>query len=186
MMKNPLISFVGYQGVWLAAVTGAGHGLWWPGPLALLPFAVWQIAGDAQPRAGLRLMLAIGVMGCLLDSAFAANGVLAFAAAVPSPALAPIWIVAIWAAFALTLTSTFRFLDGHPWLAALLGAVGAPLAYLAAARGWHAVTFPHGEAAAMTALAAGWALALPTALWLATWVYRADRLRPALRARTAR
>jgi len=185
MMKNRLISLVGYQGVWLAAVIGAGHGLWWPGPLALLPFAIWQIAGNAQPRAELRLMLAIGVMGCLLDSAFAAYGVLAFAAAVPSPALAPIWIVAIWMAFALTLTSTFRFLDGHPWLAALLGTVGAPLTYLAAAHGWNAVTFPRGETLAMSALAAGWALALPVALWLATWAYRADRLRPALRTRAA-
>lgn len=185
MMKNRLISLVGYQGVWLAAVIGAGHGLWWPGPLALLPFAVWQIAGDAQPRAELRLMLAIGVMGCLLDSAFAANGVLAFAAAVPSPALAPVWIVAIWMAFALTLTTTFRFLGGHPWLAALLGAVGAPLAYLAAAHGWNAVTFPRGETLAMSALAAGWALALPTTLWLATWSHRAGRLRLMLRTRAA-
>lgn len=185
-MKNQLISVFGYQGVWLTAVIGAGHGLWWPGPLALLPFAIWQIARSLQPRAELRLLLVVGLLGCLLDSLYAGSGVLAFAVALQTPALAPIWIVAIWMAFALTLTTTFRFLDGHPWLAALLGAVGAPLAYLAAARGWHAVTFPHGEAAAMAALAAGWALALPAALWLATWAYRADRLRPTLHARAAR
>ena len=185
-MRNRLIGFIGYQAVWLIAVTGAGHDLWWPGPLALLPFAAWQITRSPQPRAELRLLLAIGVLGCLLDSLYAGSGVLAFAAAEPAPALAPIWIIAIWMAFALTLTTTFRFLDGHPWLAALLGAVGAPLAYLAANRGWHAVTFPHGEAAAMAALAAGWALALPVALWLATWVQRTDRLQPALRARIAR
>ncbi len=185
-MRNRLLGFVGYQGVWLIAVIGAGHDLWWPGPLALLPFAVWQITRSPQPRAELRLLLAVGLLGCLLDSLYAGSGVLAFAAALPTPVLAPIWIIAIWMAFALTLTSTFRFLDGYPWLAALLGAAGAPLAYLAAARGWHAVTFPHGEATAMAALAAGWALVLPIALWLATWAYRADRRRPALRARTAR
>ncbi|MDE2177005.1 MAG: DUF2878 domain-containing protein [Xanthomonadaceae bacterium] len=185
-MKNRLLGLVGYQAVWLIAVIGAGHDRWWPGPLALLPFAAWQITRSSQPRAELRLLLTTGLLGCLLDSLYAGSGVLAFAAALPTPALAPIWIIAIWMAFALTLTTTFRFLDGHPWVAALLGAIGAPLSYLAAARGWHAVTFPHGEAAAMAALAAGWALALPVALRLATWAYRSDRPRPALRERAAR
>ena len=185
-MKKLLISFLGYQGVWLAAVGGAGHGLWWPGPLALIPFAVWQIAANPRPHAELRLMLVVGLMGCLLDSAFAANSVLAFAAAVPSPTLAPVWIVAIWMAFALTLTTTFRFLDERPWLAALLGALGAPLAYLAAAHGWGAVSFPRGEAIAVVALAAGWVLALPASLSIAGWLRRSERVRMTLSPRAAR
>ena len=46
---------------------------------------------------------------------------------------APLWILCLWAAFALTLTRSLAWLMRRPWLAALLGALGAPLAYASAA-----------------------------------------------------
>lgn len=163
---STLANILGYQALWFVAVWGAGRGLWWPAVLALLPFAAWTLL-QHDTRAELRLMAAVLPLGLAMDSLMAASGLLHYAAPVPSTQLAPLWIAAIWAAFSLTLRHTFRFLFDRPWTAALFGAIGAPLAYLGAARGWGAVTFGHGEPAALAALAAMWALALPGMLALA-------------------
>jgi len=163
---NTLANVAGYQLMWLAAIWGAGHGLWWPGLLAAVPFAAWVLA---RPGAlvDLKLMAFVVPLGCLMDSILAAGGLLHYAAPVPSTHLAPAWIASIWCCFALTLRHTFRFLMGRPWRAAVFGALGAPLAYLGAARGWQAVAFAHGTTPALAALAAMWALAMPLMLQLA-------------------
>ena len=46
----------------------------------------------------------------------------------------PLWMVALWAAFATTLNVSLRALRPHYLLAAVLAAMGAPLAYYAGAR----------------------------------------------------
>lgn len=157
---------IAYQLVWFAAVWGASVGHWWMAPLALLPFAGWYLTRP-DGRIDARLMAVAVLVGITLDSTLAASDLVAYASAVPSQHAAPVWIVAIWAAFALTLRHSFRFLHGRLALAAALGAIGAPLAFLGAARGWHAVAFPRGTLAAVIALGLGWLIALPTLIALA-------------------
>ena len=157
---------IGYQLVWFAAVWGAATGYWWVAPLALVPFAAWYLSRP-DGRIDAWLMPVAVALGIALDSALAASDVVAYASAVPSLHAAPVWIIAIWAAFSLTLRHSFRFLHGRLSLAAVLGAVGAPLAYLGAARGWHAVAFPRGTATAVIALGLGWLVAMPTLIAIA-------------------
>ena len=52
-------------------------------------------------------------------------------------------------------------------LAAVFGAIGGPLAYLGAARGWDVVQFAQPQWHSLLALAAGWAVAMPLLAWLA-------------------
>ncbi|WP_043083637.1 MULTISPECIES: DUF2878 family protein, partial [unclassified Xanthomonas] len=47
-MSN-LINYLALQGLWLAAVVGAAHGLAWAGPAALALFALYQL--QARRRA---------------------------------------------------------------------------------------------------------------------------------------
>ncbi len=75
--------------------------------------------------------------------------------------LAPIWILALWANFALTLNHSLAWLQSRPWLAAALGAIGAPLAYFFAARSWHALTLADPLATTLALLAAIWAIVTP-------------------------
>jgi hypothetical protein len=173
---NLWLNAIGYQLVWLAAVWGATHERGWLATAALLPFAlVHMCRRDGHLDAW--LMLAACIVGGLLDSLYAASGVVAYASPFPSPEAAPLWIVALWAAFALTLRHSLRFLRGRPLLAAAFGAVGAPLAYLAAARGGHAVQFPHGTRVAMGTLALGWAIVLPALMCLVDALERASAAR---------
>ncbi len=168
---NIWANIIGYQLMWLAAVWGAGHGLWWPGVAAAAVFVTWGLARRGA-RTDLVLMAFVVPIGCAMDSLLAASGLVAYGAPVPSVHLAPLWIAAIWCSFALTLRHTFRFLFGRPLLAALFGALGAPLAYLGAARGWSAIAFGHGPWPALAALAALWALAMPLMLYIATRLER--------------
>ncbi|OZI29266.1 hypothetical protein CEG14_21845 [Bordetella genomosp. 1] len=153
-------NLAGYQAVWFAAVIGAGRGLAWPGVLAALVFAAAHLAWTRQRRADLVLMAAAAACGLLIDGGLALAGLMQHAAAAPAvpPGGAPLWILALWCAFALTLNHSLVWLRGRPWLAAAFGAVGAPLAYLGAARGWRAVAIE--TPLAWLGLAAGWALAL--------------------------
>ena len=161
-------NLIGYQIVWFSAVIGAGRGLWWPGVLAAAAFALWQLSTSSQPRAELRLIPVAIVCGTLLDGGLALSGFARYAAG--EPALfggAPLWIVSLWAAFSLTLLHSMTFLLNRPVIAAVFGAIGGPLAYLGAARGWQAIVFVEPRWTALLMLAIGWGLAIPLLSMLA-------------------
>ncbi len=174
---NAWANAIAYQLVWFAAIWGASGGHWWLAPLALLPFATWML-GRPDGGADALLMPIAVLLGAALDSSLAASGLVAYASPVPFAHAAPLWILSIWAAFSLTLRHSFRFLHGRWPLAAVLGAVGAPMAYLGAARGWHAVAFPLGTTSAVVALAAGWAVTMPLLIGLAVRVERTAPMAP--------
>jgi hypothetical protein len=164
---NFWINVIFYQATWLAAIAGAARGWWWAGPAMFAAFAAWQLAVSRLRVADLKLMLCAAVVGFFVDSFCIRGGLFVYAAPVPSPDYAPIWIVALWMSFALTLNHSLAWLKSHLPLASVLGAVGAPLAYLAAARGWHALAIAADPTLAFGALALAWAILTPTLFWLA-------------------
>ncbi|HSG66297.1 MAG TPA: DUF2878 domain-containing protein, partial [Gammaproteobacteria bacterium] len=88
-----------------------------------------------------------------------------YAGEVSTPLIAPHWILAMWALFATTLTGCLRWLGRSLWLAAILGALGAPASYVAGARlGGVELIDP---LRALTALGTGWAIALPVLVRMA-------------------
>ncbi|WP_305803961.1 DUF2878 domain-containing protein [Stenotrophomonas sp. YIM B06876] len=179
---NAWVVFVAYQLVWFAAVIGAGHGLAWPGAVAAITFVVWQLLRRAA-RGQALLMVTLGiVLGLLVDGGAAMAGLLHYAAAdraLPAGG-APLWILGLWACFALTFEQSLAFLCRRPWLALAFGAVGGPLAYWGAQRGWQAVQFGTPLWAPLLWLAVGWALA--TSMF--AWTLR--RLQPQLASNTGK
>lgn len=155
------LDLAGYQAVWFAAVLGAGAGLAWPGVAAAAVFVLVQMALSPQPGADARLLVAAVAAGAAVDGGLALSGWAGYAAAWPSARFAPAWILALWCAFALSLPRGLRVLQSRPALAAALGALGAPAAYLAAESGWGALEFAAPRWRGLLWLAAGWALALP-------------------------
>lgn len=160
-------SLLGYQLVWFAAVIGAGHHLAWPGVAGMLLYAGGQLLLARQYRVDLTLMATAFVFGLMLEGGLMHAGLLGYAAAGPAPAIAPAWILALWMTFALTLSQSLAWLQARLGLAALLGLVGGPLAYLGAARGWHVVDFAEPAWRGLLGLGVGWAVAVPALAWLA-------------------
>lgn len=163
---NLWINAACYQATWLVAIGGAARGWWWLGPLVATLFAIWQLRVSLRYRADALLLLYAVLAGFAVDSAFAASGLVSYNAPVPWPQLAPVWIVALWASFALTLNHSLAYLQTHLRLAAALGAIGAPLAYAAAAR-WGALALVQPATTTLFLLAATWAVLTPALSLLA-------------------
>lgn len=161
-MSPALLNFIGYQGVWLVAVLGAGAGHWLRALLAGAVFAVAQLSFSRVRGADLKLVAVALVLGVLLDGLLSRSTWLQYAT--PAPALpqggAPLWILVLWVAFALTLNHSLRWLTRHAGWAIGLGLIGGPLAYLGAARLSGAVTFTAPAWRAVGMLALGWAVAM--------------------------
>lgn len=160
-MRHFWINLIGNQLVWLCAVAGAGHGLRWPGVLAAGLYVLSQLCLSAQPRVELKLIAVALGCGLLVDGIAGGTGRVIYAAANPVTWLAPVWILALWAAFAMTLTVSFAALQRQWQLAALVGLLLAPLAYVSAARGFSSLAFALPSWQGIATLGVGWAFALP-------------------------
>ena len=154
------INFIVFQLVWFAAVGGAAQGHAWAGPLAFVVFAVAHFATTPRVNGDLRLMLVAIVLGTMADSLMAASGLAVYAAPVPSAQLAPVWIIALWAGFALTLNHSLSWMTRRPLLAAVLGGTLGPLSYLVAGRVWGAVNFAEPLLRSLVVLGTCWFVAL--------------------------
>ena len=161
------LSLVGYQLVWFTAVIGAARGLAWPAIAGTLLYAACQLGVARRFKTDVSLMAVAIVMGLLFDSGLIHADLAHYAVPWPSAQVAPAWILALWAAFSLTFTQSLAYLQTRLWLAALLGAAGGPLAYLGAARGWHAVNLANPSWRALLCLSIGWGLATPALAWFA-------------------
>ena len=155
------INMLFYQATWIAAVAGAGRGLWWPGLVVFTLFAAWQLSVSAWRRADICLVVGVGLIGFAIDSIFAQCGLMQFATSVPWPGMSPIWMTMLWTSFALALNHSLAFLQQRPLFATVLGGIGAPLAYWAAGSGWHALTFGSAPALTFALVAVIWAALMP-------------------------
>lgn len=158
-MGRTWANLLGNQLVWLCAVAGAGRGWQWPALLAAGLYVGSQLLTSPVPRIDLRLLLLALACAWLVDGTAAASGTLRYAAA-PLGCAPPPWIMALWAAFAMTLTSSMVFLQRHRLLPVAFGLLLAPLAYLSAARGFDAVHFTSPSWHGVLLLGVGWSIAL--------------------------
>lgn len=154
-----------YEMAWLAGVLGAAKGHAGAGIVVVAVVVAVQMATSDSPLHEAALATCATVLGLCLDSVLSASGLVAYAGSDGPSALAPAWIVAQWALFATLLRGPLVWLHRRLVPAALLGAVGGPLAYLAGERlGACSLVYP---VPAIVALALGWAAATPLLLVLA-------------------
>ena len=125
-------NFVAYQLAWFAVLISAGFGMAWAGATVAILVATVHLALRRDPLELRLIALAAGI-GLLVDSTLAITGQVRFVAAWPA-GFAPYWMLSLWIVFATTLNHSLRWLMNRPVAAALAGASGGPLAYLAGAK----------------------------------------------------
>lgn len=123
----------------------------------------------------LGLAVCAAVVGLVADSSYMLFGLLRYPESGPWNSIAPIWIIALWVGFALTLNHSLSWLKGRPWLAAVMGAVSAPFSYWIGATTWKAVEYAAALPLVTIVLAVSWALMTP----LLTSLAQRGRLTPA-------
>ncbi|MEO7325607.1 MAG: DUF2878 domain-containing protein [Dokdonella sp.] len=166
------INAIAFQIVWTCAVAGAAYGAPWAGPIAVGLFALYQLGVSRTARNDACLIGFATVLGGICDSWLAHAQIVQYASPWPSEAFAPVWIIALWVNLALTLNHSLAFLQRNLYVAAILGALSAPLSYLIAARAWHAVWLAEPMAPTLLVLAALWAIATPILAALARTLAR--------------
>lgn len=134
MIRPGWAILLAYQGAWFACVLGGARGLATPGLLAAAATFGLACAG-ARHRTRLALFgVVTAAAGAATDAGVAALGWISF----PTPAAdwlgLPLWMLALWLAFAPCLPLLAGALAARPAAAAALGAAGGPLAYWAASR----------------------------------------------------
>lgn len=155
------INAIAFQIAWTCAVAGAAYGIAWAGPIAVGLFALYQLGVSHNTRNDACLIAFALVLGGIADSWLAHAQIVRYASPWPSEAFAPVWILALWVNLALTINHSLAFLQRNLYVAAIFGALGAPLSYSIAERAWHAVWLAEPPATTLPTLASLWMVATP-------------------------
>jgi Protein of unknown function (DUF2878) len=159
------VNFIAFQIGWFACVLGAAHDRAWIGTLTTVLVVSLHLLTAVRPSAEARLVMAAIVVGAVLDSVLLSTGWIRLQGGLMFNAIAPHWILALWALFATTLNVSLRWLHGRWLVALLIGAIAGPLSYWGGVRMGAAefVQLPH----AIVGLAVEWAIATPLLMWFA-------------------
>ena len=133
-MATVVTNAVLFQVGWFACVLGAANGTPWIGLVTVGAIAAWHLARAQNPASELRLLLLALLAGALFETLLAQTGWLRFEGGLRIAGMAPVWMAVLWANFATTLNVSLRPLRERLGLAALLGVIGAPLAYFGGSR----------------------------------------------------
>ncbi|MEO8274981.1 MAG: DUF2878 domain-containing protein [Thermoanaerobaculia bacterium] len=161
------MNFALYEAGWFACVLGAARGFAFAGAAAALVLILLHFVLARSRRVELEIALFAGLCGLILDSIQGLTGRLHFAGTLPAPAslpflsaLAPLWVVVLWAQLGTSLRFSLRWLSERYLLAALFGMVGGPLAFLGGER-LGAATWGSPRWATALTIAAVWGSATP-------------------------
>lgn len=164
-MKPLVINLSLFKVGWLAAVFAAASMLPALGTLAVLVVSGVHLYRAEHWQAELKLLVTAAVIGTVWESIVVQAGLLTYSTGTLAEGMAPYWIVAMWVLFATTLNIGMRWLRRSWLIAAVAGAVGGPLSFIAGEK-TGAVTFTD-PASALLVISAGWAVILPVLVQIA-------------------
>lgn len=135
MRTDLVLNFVVFQVGWIVAVWGAARGYPLAGVVYALGFVIahhWRM--DDGRVSELLFVASSALLGYIVDSALVLTDVIVFPAHAQLGWPTTLWMVCLWVMFSMTLRYSLGWLRGRYLLAALLGALGGPLAYWAGSR----------------------------------------------------
>lgn len=158
-MKAVVVNLSLFKIGWLACVLTAAASMPYIGT-AVVGIAVLVHLWLVKDSGGeFRILLFAAFLGLAWESLLVATGVVQYSAASFLPGTAPYWIVAMWVLFATTLNIGMRWLRKSLVVAAIAGAIGGPMSFLAGEKAG-AVIFAD-TTIALAVIGFGWAILLP-------------------------
>jgi len=166
MRWHVILNFLLFQAGWFVTIYGAAHRLPWLGVVVILPILIWHLVTSDIWQAELKLMLALAVIGAMLDQSLLFLGVVTFPASSWPASILPIWMVMLWMLFATTLNVSMHWISGRYAMAILFGAIGGMLAYLGGEKLGAIILHDY---VALLMISLNWAVAMPLAIYLADY-----------------
>ena len=170
-MRDRILNFVLYQTGWFAVVLSAAGGKPWEGSAVGLVLVGVHLYLSRERGPEIRMILSIGIMGTVVDSAQAFAGVFVFESGYWTYWIVPFWLTVMWLQFATLFHFVLAWLSGRYFLSAALGGLGGPAAFLTGEK-LGGVIFPMGTRYSLLILAGVWAGVTPACVFIA------DRFRP--------
>jgi hypothetical protein len=154
-----LINYALYQVGWVACVLGGAWHRPWTGFLMAMILVGVHLTLSLERSLEARLMALASAVGVVVEMVQIATGTYRFTSGTLIDALPPPWLLGMWAQFATTFRFSLRRVMTRPVSAALFGAVGGPIAFLAGER-LGAVTRLPPLTPGLHRLSISWAIAL--------------------------
>jgi hypothetical protein len=130
-MSTRTLNYVLYQTGWFSAVLGAAWHYEAAGVALALALTTTHVVLSREPGIETGLIAAALAAGLLVESVQMAAGTYRASPSLPA-GMPPAWLLTLWAQFATTFRYSLRGVLRHPARAAAFGAIGGPLAFLAA------------------------------------------------------
>lgn len=160
-MVEKLISFFLFQIAWFVAVLGGAHDLDFVASCPALALFAFHILNNHQRWFEATASIAtIFAMGVLIEIILLKSGVITYHGLTSSTSFPPLWILALWLAFATLPDGALAWLEGRIVLQIVFGALGGPLSYVAGEK-LGAVQLNPSFTYAMVVLAVAWIIATP-------------------------
>ena len=155
-----LYDLVGFKICWVLCAFCSVWGNPYLGPLATSIFILGHLFMVQFNSRDIKIILAAILLGFIFDTLFLYFEFIGYQG---STLYAPLWIIAMWAGFSITLIYTLEKLHNNYLFGALLGLIGGPLSYQAGV-GIGSITIANNMAYIVLAIA--WAIAIPLLLLL--------------------
>lgn len=124
-----IINFLVLHTCWLANAFGASYGVEYLGPMFVLPSLMLHFGLVENRPKELSMVLLVAGLGYASDFIQMSYGVMRFHPNQLLGRFPPLWILSQWMIYATAFRFSLKWLQGHLWLAACLGAVGGPAVY---------------------------------------------------------
>ncbi|GJM23918.1 MAG: hypothetical protein DHS20C16_03330 [Phycisphaerae bacterium] len=158
------LEVAGYQVAWWSCVLSVRAGAMWIGLAATATIFLIHMAYSPSRRAEIWSVPAAAGLGFAADNVATWLGALHFESTHHWVLPAPLWIAAMWLAFAMLIWPCFSWLAGRPLAAAFMGATSGPTAY-GAGVALNIVEMPD-LIWSIAVLAVLWAIVVPLAIML--------------------
>lgn len=162
-----IFNLVAFDVCWTIAMFGASRWWWWAGPLVIAASLAVHLRASPVPGREAAVIFAGALVGALLDWTAVALGL--FSHHATSTAAFLLVFFSLWVNFGTTLRPSLRWMWRRPWLAAVVGGVGGPMAYWVGSR-LGAISLRQPMELTLVWVAAQYAIATPL------WMLAADRV----------
>ena len=160
MNRSVVINFLLFQLGWFACVLGGAYDQVIIGCLIAVTVMAFHLYHASAPMREFSLLSAALIIGFIYESIMVTVALARYDHGQFFSAIAPLWIILMWPLFATTLNISMRWLKNLSLLlTAFIGAIFAPLAYLAGER-LGAVVYDD-DILSLGVISIAWALLLP-------------------------
>jgi len=154
-----LINYALYQMGWFACVLSAASHRPWTGFLIAMMLVGVHLTLSVERSVEVRLVMLAATAGAVLEMVQIAAGTYRVTSETVTQALPPLWLLAMWGQLATTFRHSMRPVITRPIRAAVLGAAGGPLAFVAGE--WlGAVTLLPPLGCSLLRISVSWAIAM--------------------------